>query len=265
MGSKSFPAAMSIEAEGNDNELPDFCEFFKKSHTLKKTKEWINPTCAVLHAEMEKAQKEALESGVSLTHEELSTKVLGKGKNPKYLRGLGVGPTPTSLSFKSHLESRAHSELQSIRSEMELLRIREQVRKFEAARTSKLLELIHMDRNGPFSIPSRGGQRYVEKELDRKITVVRSDCGGEDFGRMDPDGGNHGPFAEYLKEQGIVPQYTTSVLSRTSERRNLTYQEAVRSLLRHSSLPEEFLGEALKTAVYIQNRVPCKAAPETPY
>ncbi|KAG5541064.1 hypothetical protein RHGRI_021072 [Rhododendron griersonianum] len=49
MGSKSFPAAMSIEAEGNDNELPDFCKFFKKSHTLKKTKEWIKPTCAVLH------------------------------------------------------------------------------------------------------------------------------------------------------------------------------------------------------------------------
>lgn len=172
------------------------------------------------------------------------------------------------------------------------------MRKFEAARASKLLELIHTDRNGPFSTPSRGGQRYfisfidaysryayvyllhnklealetfqtyqteVEKELDRKITVVRSDRGGEDFGRMDRDGGNHGPFAEYLKEQGIVPQYTTPVLSRTSERRNLTYQEAVRSMLSHSSLPEEFLGEALKTAVYIQNRVPCKAAPETPY
>lgn len=38
MGSKSFPAAMSIEAEGNDNELPDFCKFFKKLHTLKEDK-----------------------------------------------------------------------------------------------------------------------------------------------------------------------------------------------------------------------------------
>ncbi|KAI8571053.1 hypothetical protein RHMOL_Rhmol01G0086900 [Rhododendron molle] len=113
-------------AEGNDSELPDFCKFFKKSHTLKKTKEWIKPTCAVLHAAMENARDEALESGVSLTHEELSTKVLGKGKNPKYLRGLGVGPTPTSLSFKSHLEKRAHSELLSIRSEMELLRQEQQ-------------------------------------------------------------------------------------------------------------------------------------------
>ncbi|XP_058219799.1 uncharacterized protein LOC131330282 isoform X2 [Rhododendron vialii] len=126
MGSKSFPAAMSIEAEGDDNELPDFCKFFKKSHTLKKTKEWIKPTCAVLHAAMEKARDEALKSGVSLTHEELSTMVLGKGKNPKYLKGLGVGPMPTSLSFKSHLESRAHSELVSIRSEMELLREEQQ-------------------------------------------------------------------------------------------------------------------------------------------
>ncbi|KAI8539262.1 hypothetical protein RHMOL_Rhmol09G0168300 [Rhododendron molle] len=33
---------------------------------------------------------------------------------------------PTSLSFKSHLESRAHSELLSIRSEMELLRQEQQ-------------------------------------------------------------------------------------------------------------------------------------------
>ena len=174
-------------------------------------------------------------------------------------------------------------------------------RKFEAARASKLLELIHTDIYGPFSTPSRGGQRYfisfidaysryayvyllhnkfealetfqtyqteVEKELDRKITVVRSDRGGEDFGRMDRDGVNHGPFAEYLKEQGIVPQYTTPGTPEQnglSERRNWTYQEAVRSMLSHSSLPEEFLGEALKTAVYIQNRVPCKAAPETPY
>ncbi|KAI8553636.1 hypothetical protein RHMOL_Rhmol05G0031500 [Rhododendron molle] len=127
---KKKTSCSSCSAEGNDNELPDFCEFFKKSHTLKKTKEWIKPTCAVLHAAMEKARDEALKSGVSLTHEEFSTKVLGKGKNPKYLRGLGVGPTPTSLSFKSHLESRAHAELLSIRSEMELLR-EEQRRKRE--------------------------------------------------------------------------------------------------------------------------------------
>jgi len=152
-------------------------------------------------------------------------------------------------------------------------------RKFEAARASKLLELIHTDIYGPFSTPSRGGQRYfisfidaysryayvyllhnkfealetfqtyqteVEKELDRKITVVRSDRGGEYFGRMDRDGVNHGPFAEYLKEQGIVPQYTTPGTPEQnglSERRNWTYQEAVRSMLSHSSLPEEFLGE----------------------
>ncbi|KAI8530049.1 hypothetical protein RHMOL_Rhmol11G0024400 [Rhododendron molle] len=51
-----------------------------------------------IRAAMEKARDEALESRVSLTHEELSTNVLGKGKNPKYLRGLGVGPTPTYLS-----------------------------------------------------------------------------------------------------------------------------------------------------------------------
>lgn len=54
---------------------------------------------------------------------------------------------------------------------------------------------------------------------------------------------DHGPFAVYLKEKGIVPQYTTSGTpeqNSLSERRNWTYQEAVRSMLSPSSLPEEF-------------------------
>jgi hypothetical protein len=83
-------------------------------------------------------------------------------------------------------------------------------------------------------------QTKVEKELDKKITVVQSNRGGEDFRRMDRDAVNHGPFAEYLKEHGIVPQYTTPGTTEQtglSERRNWTIQEAVRSILSHSSAP----------------------------
>ena len=39
----------------------------------------------------------------------------------------------------------------------------------------------------------------------------------------------------------------------------------VRSMISHSSLPESLWGEALKTAVYILNRVPSKAVAKTPY
>ena len=49
------------------------------------------------------------------------------------------------------------------------------------------------------------------------------------------------------------------------ERRNRTLQDMVRSLISHSSLPESICGEALKTAVYILNRVPSKAVAKTPY
>lgn len=61
-----------------------------------------------------------------MTAEELSTKVLKQGKNCSYIRGLGVGPPHTSLSFKSHLGLQAHSELLSIRSEMDLLHEQQQ-------------------------------------------------------------------------------------------------------------------------------------------
>ena len=50
-----------------------------------------------------------------------------------------------------------------------------------------------------------------------------------------------------------------------SERRNRTLKDMVRSMISHSSLPVSLWGEALKTAVYILNRVPSKAVAKTPY
>ena len=50
-----------------------------------------------------------------------------------------------------------------------------------------------------------------------------------------------------------------------AERRNRTLKDMVRSMISHSSLPESLWGEALKTAVYILNRVPSKAVNKTPY
>ncbi|XP_043693170.1 uncharacterized protein LOC122643627 [Telopea speciosissima] len=113
--------------------------------------------------------------------------------------------------------------------------------KKDAFRHSEALDLIHIDICRPFPTPALGGQRYfitfidewsrygyifllaekanvlntfmifkAEVELfhSRKIKSVRSDRGGEYYGRVDDTGQLLGPFAKYLQEQGIAPQYS---------------------------------------------------------
>ena len=109
----------------------------------------------------------------------------------------------------------------------------------------------------------------VENQLSKKIKVVRSYHGDEYYSRYDGSGEQRPePFAKYLMECGIVSQYT---MSRTpsqndiAEKRNHTLKDMVRSMISHSTLPESLWGEAIKTAVYILNRVPSKAVAKTPY
>lgn len=46
----------------------------------------------------------------------------------------------------------------------------------------------------------------VENQLDKKIKVVRSNCGDEYYDKFDDSGEPHlGLFAKYLAECGIVP------------------------------------------------------------
>ncbi|RVW47053.1 Retrovirus-related Pol polyprotein from transposon TNT 1-94 [Vitis vinifera] len=155
---------------------------------------------------------------------------------------------------------------------------------------------------GPFPTPSWNGQQYfitfiddysrfgylyliheksqsldvfknfkaeVENQLSKKIKAVRSDRGGEYYGRYDRSGEQRrGPFAKYLMECGIVPQYTmpgTPSQNGVAERRNRSLKDMVRSMISHSTLPESLWGEAIKTVVYILNRVPSKAVAKTPY
>ena len=99
--------------------------------------------------------------------------------------------------------------------------------------------------------------------------AVRSNSGGEYYGRNDGSGEQRpGPFAKFLKECGIVPQYTmsdTPSMNGVVERRNRTLKDMVRSMFCHTTLPDSLWGEALKTAAYLLNRVPTKAAAKTPY
>ena len=50
----------------------------------------------------------------------------------------------------------------------------------------------------------------VEKQYGKKVKIVRSDRGGEYYGRYIENGQALGPFARFLQEHGIVAQYTTS-------------------------------------------------------
>ena len=174
--------------------------------------------------------------------------------------------------------------------------------KLSANRSSGVLQLIHTDICGPFPTASWNGQQYfitfiddysrygylyliheksqsldvfksfkaeVENQLGEKIKAVKSDRGGEYYGRYDGSGEQRpGPKVKFLEECGIVPQYTMPGQPRmngVAERRNRTLKDMVRSMISHSSLPESLWGEALKTAVYILNRVPSKAVAKTPY
>ncbi|KAL5582663.1 hypothetical protein UlMin_015105 [Ulmus minor] len=97
----------------------------------------------------------------------------------------------------------------------------------------------------------------VELQLNKRIKSVRSDRGGEYYGRYDGSGEQRPrPFAKYLEECGIVPQYTmpgSPSMNGVAERRNRTLKDMVRSMI------------TLKTAAYILNWVPTKAAAKTPY
>ena len=118
------------------------------------------------------------------------------------------------------------------------------MRKLGVERAKDILELLHTNICGPFPTPSwnekqcfisliddysRYGYLYliheksqsldifksfkaeVELQLGKKIKAVKFDHDGEYYGRYDGLGEQHpGPFALFLKECEIVPQYTMS-------------------------------------------------------
>ena len=153
-----------------------------------------------------------------------------------------------------------------------------------ATRSSELLELIHIEISGPYSHSlcgksffvtfiddfSRYGYVYlishksealerfkifkteVEKQLEKVIKIVRSNRGGEYYGRHGDLGQCLGPFAEFLQSCGIKAEYTmvgTPEQNGVSERRNRTLMDMVRSMISRTKLPQSFWGEALQIAM----------------
>ena len=100
------------------------------------------------------------------------------------------------------------------------------------------------------------------------MKIVRSDRGCEYYGKYDESGQHPGPFAKFLERRGICAQYTmpgTPQQNGISERRNRTLMDMVRSMLSKSTVPVSLWMYALKTAMYLLNRVPSKAVQKTPF
>ena len=57
--------------------------------------------------------------------------------------------------------------------------------------------------------PIKERTEVLDKFKILKIKIVRSDRGGEYYGRHTPYGQVPGPFARFLQENGIVAQYST--------------------------------------------------------
>jgi transposase InsO family protein len=175
------------------------------------------------------------------------------------------------------------------------------LRKKTAYRSRNLLELIHTDICGPFRHQTICGNVYfitfiddfsrycyvyllseksqalkafqvfkleVENQLEKKIKTVRSDRGGEFYGKYTESGQQKGPFALFLQEHGIKAQYTTPFNPQqngVAERKNRTLLNMVRCMMCTTGLPKFLWGEALKTANYICNRTPSKAIEKTSF
>ena len=114
----------------------------------------------------------------------------------------------------------------------------------------------------------KSSQATIELKTRKKIKCVRSDKGGEYYDRYDETGRNPGPFARFLDQCSIKAQYTipgTPQQTGVAEKRNHTLLEMVRCMLSHSSLSDFLWGDALRTAMYILNKVPSKSVSKTPY
>ncbi|KAL6287822.1 hypothetical protein ACE6H2_012212 [Prunus campanulata] len=157
-------------------------------------------------------------------------------------------------------------------------------------RASQPLELIHSDICGPMQTVTLGGNRYfltfiddhtrmcwlfflqyksqalnifrkfkimVELQCGYKIKKLRSDRGGE-YTSQD--------FSKFCEEMGIERQLTVAYSPQqngVAERKNRTVMEMARTMMHEKKIPLKFWGEAVNTAVYLQNRSPTSALDNT--
>ena len=160
-------------------------------------------------------------------------------------------------------------------------------------RAASSLELIHCDLCGPISPPTPSQKRYVmvliddhtrymwtillkgkseafekfvtfknlvEQETKNKITMLRTDRGGEFVSQE---------FGAYCEKNGIKRHLTAPYSPQQNgvvERRNRTLMEMTRSILKHMHVPNEMWGEAVRHSTYLINRLATRSLDGmTPY
>ena len=159
--------------------------------------------------------------------------------------------------------------------------------KLATTKTTRPLQLLHVDICGPISAPGLAGERYfftIVDDLTRwthivplvsksdaaeapehfiiesetkfgpqfKVAAVRSDNGGEFCNNR---------LREYFYTKGIHHQLTVpynSSQNGVAERKHRTIQEKARTLLSESGLSKKFWSEAVKVAEFLINRYPSK-------
>eukprot|EP00253_Pinus_taeda_P028031 PITA_28031 len=142
------------------------------------------------------------------------------------------------------------------------------------SRATTILERIHTDVYGAFSVASTTKHRYyvifvddfsplVEKESRKKVKALRSDNGGEHIS---------GEFKDFCKAEGIRRELIAPhnpQQNGVAERKNRTIVGAARAMLHDQGLPLHLWVEACNTTVYVQNRCPHKilgmSTPEEAY
>lgn len=161
----------------------------------------------------------------------------------------------------------------------------------EGTRATEILGLVHSDVLGPLKSESFSGARYLvtfvddfsrkifvyplqrksevfdkfidfkkmaENQCSKKIKVLRSDNGGEYVNEK---------FSSFLNANGIIHQKTcpySPEQNGVAERINRTLIERVRCMLIDSGLDNRFWAEAVMTACFLINRVPCRNNDKSP-
>lgn len=163
----------------------------------------------------------------------------------------------------------------------------------ERTRVSKPGLFFHCDISGPFQVVSHGGHSYfitfkddhssfrfvffmtdrsevlgkfmslyklAKKQTGHSMTKLRTDNGREFLSK---------DFQDFIQHKGIRHELTapyTPEQNSVVERDNRTVVESARSMLHHFSMPLQFWGEAINTAVYVLNRVSSRTLHgDTPY
>jgi len=161
------------------------------------------------------------------------------------------------------------------------------------SRTSKPLELVHMDIHGPLPVSTHSGFRYwhifvddhsrfwviymLKKKSDAFSAIKQFKAWAENvtgyrlLGMRDDKGGEFSSkeLENWCLKHGITRQHT--VINRpqqngVAERANRTAGEGIVSMLQQANMPLSFSGEALSAFVHTRNMAPTSAnAGATPY